>query len=111
MRPLTLRPGQAELAGGGDELAPVVVLAPSGGVLDPAGMSQGVDGLMEHGLQDLAGPFGQALAGDEQLRLAPGRRQVQGGALALFGGAALDPVVGAPKWPHCDDPVGGRGGS
>jgi hypothetical protein len=46
-----------------------------------------------------AGPFGQALAGDEQLRLAPGRRQVQGGALTLFGGAAFDPVVGAEVAP------------
>ena len=50
MGPLPLRPGQAELAGEGDELALVVVLAAPGGVLDPADMSQGVDGLMEHGL-------------------------------------------------------------
>jgi hypothetical protein len=46
-------------------------------------------------LQGLAGAFGQALAGDEQLRPAPGRRQIQSGALALFGRAAFDPVVGA----------------
>jgi hypothetical protein len=99
MRPLPLRPGQAELAGEGDELALVVVLAAPGGVFDPAGMGQSVDGLVQHGLQGLAGPFGQALAGDEQLGLAPGRRQVQGGALAHFGGAAFDPVVGAEVAP------------
>jgi hypothetical protein len=59
-------------------------------------MGQAVDGLVQHGLEGLAGAFGQALAGDEQLRLAPGRRQIQGGsALALFGRAAFDPVVGA----------------
>jgi hypothetical protein len=38
MGPLTLCPGQAELAGEGDELALVVVLAAPGGVFDPAGM-------------------------------------------------------------------------
>jgi hypothetical protein len=62
MRPLPVWPGQAELAGEGDELALVVVLATAGGVFDPAGM----DGLVEHGLQGLARPFGQALAGDER---------------------------------------------
>jgi hypothetical protein len=45
------------------------------------------------------GPFGQALAGYKELGLAPGRRQVQGGALALFGGTAFDPVVGAEVAP------------
>ena len=40
MRPLPLRPGQAELAGEGDELALVVVLAGSGGVFDPADMGE-----------------------------------------------------------------------
>jgi hypothetical protein len=39
--PLALGPGEAELAGEGDELALVVVLAASGGVFDPAGMGQG----------------------------------------------------------------------
>jgi hypothetical protein len=73
MRPLPCWPGQAELAGEGDELAPVVVLAAPGGVLHPADMSQGVEGLMEHGLQGLAGAFGQALAGDEQLGPPAGR--------------------------------------
>jgi hypothetical protein len=58
MGPLALGPGQVELAGEGDELALVVVLAASGGVFDPAGMGQGVDGFVEHGLQGLAGAFG-----------------------------------------------------
>jgi hypothetical protein len=40
-----LGPGQAELAGEGDERALVVVLAGSGGVFDPAGVGEGVDGL------------------------------------------------------------------
>ena len=53
-------------------------------------MGEGVDGLVQHGLEGLAGAFGQALAGDEQLGLAAGRRQVKGGALALFAGAALN---------------------
>jgi hypothetical protein len=55
--PLILRQGQAELAGQGGELALVVVLAASGGVHWPTGMGQGVDGLMEHGLEGLAGAF------------------------------------------------------
>jgi hypothetical protein len=50
MRPLALWPGQARLAGEGDELALVVVLPAPGGVVDPAGVGQGVDGLMQHGL-------------------------------------------------------------
>src|SRR5215216_230233 len=108
MGPLAVGPGQAELAGEGDELALVVVLAASGGVLDSPDGGEGVDGLMEHGLQGLAGAFGQALAGDEQLGLARGRRQVEGGALALFGGAALDPVVGAEVAP-CGVDVQGAG--
>jgi hypothetical protein len=62
-------------------------------------MGQGVDGLMQHGLQGLAGAFGQALAGHEQLGLASGRRQVQGGALACFGGRPST-QWSAPKWPH-----------
>jgi hypothetical protein len=62
-------------------------------------MGEGVDGFMEHRLQGLAGTFGQALAGDEQLRFAPSRRQVQGGALAFFSGTAFDPVVGAEVAP------------
>jgi hypothetical protein len=45
------------------------------------------------------GAFSQALAGDEQLGPPAGRRQVQSGALALFGGAAFDPVVGAEVAP------------
>jgi hypothetical protein len=57
MGPLALGPGQTELAGEGDELALVVVLAGLGGVLDPADMGQGMDGLMQHGLQGLAGIF------------------------------------------------------
>ena len=72
MRPLPVWPGQAEFAGEGDELALVVVPAAPRGVLDPAGVGQGVDGLMEHGLQGLAGAFGQGFAGDEQFGLAPG---------------------------------------
>ena len=108
MGPLAVRPGQAELAGEGDELALVVILAATRGVFDPADMGQGVDGLMEHGLQGLAGPFSQALAGDEQFRLAAGRRQVQGGALALFGGVAFDPVVGAEVAPFGVDVEGAR---
>src|SRR4029450_6301089 len=67
MGPLALGPGQAEFAGEGDELAFVVVLATSRGVFDTAVMGEGVDGLVQHGLQGLAGTFGQALAGDEQL--------------------------------------------
>jgi hypothetical protein len=70
MGPLAIWPGQAELAGEGDELALVVVLATPGGVLDPANMGQGVDSLMQHGLQGLARAFGQAFAGDEQLGLS-----------------------------------------
>jgi hypothetical protein len=108
MGPLAVRPRQAELAGEDHELALVVVLAAPGGVLDPADMGQGMDGLMQHGLQGLAGPFGQALAGDKQLGLAAGRRQVQGGALALFGGAAFDPVVGAEVAPPSIDVDGAR---
>jgi hypothetical protein len=50
MGPLALGPGQAKLAGQGDELPLVVVLAASGGVLDPADIGQGVDGLVQHGL-------------------------------------------------------------
>ena len=50
MRPLPLRLGQAQLGGEGDELALVVVLAAPGGVVDPAGMGQAVDGLVQHGL-------------------------------------------------------------
>jgi hypothetical protein len=64
---------------------------------------------MEHGLQGLAGAFGQAFAGDEQLGLAPGRGQVQGGGLAGFGGVALDPVVGAEVAPCGVDVDGARG--
>ena len=45
--------GQAELAGEGDERALVVVFVAPGGVLD----SEGVDGLVEHGLQGLVGTF------------------------------------------------------
>jgi hypothetical protein len=108
MGPLAVWPGQAELAGEGDELALVVVLAASRGVFDPADMGEGVDGLVEHGLQGLVGAFGQALAGDEQLRLAPGRRRVEGGALALFGGVAFDPVVGAEVAPLGVDVEGAR---
>jgi hypothetical protein len=62
-------------------------------------MGEGVDGLVEHGLQGLAGAFGQAFAGDEQLGLAAGRRPVEGGALAVFGGVALA-RWSAPTWPH-----------
>jgi hypothetical protein len=62
-------------------------------------VGEGVDGLVEHGLQGLAGAFGQAFAGDEQLGLAAGRRPVEGGALAVFGGVAFDPVVGADVAP------------
>ena len=77
-----------------------MVLATPRGVLDPPDVGQGVDGLMEHGLQGLAGAFGQALAGHKQLRLASGRRQVEGAVLALFGGGvALDPVAGAEVAP------------
>jgi hypothetical protein len=68
-----------------------------------------VDGLVQHGLQGLAGAFGQAFPGDEQLRLAAGRRQVQRGALALFGGVAFDPVVGAEVAPSGVDLEGARG--
>ena len=108
MGPLAVWPGQAELAGEGDELALVVVLAPSGGIVDPAGMGEGVDGLVEHGLQGLAGAFGQAFAGDEQLGLAAGRRPVEGGALAVFGGVALA-RWSAPTWP-CGVEMDGAGG-
>jgi hypothetical protein len=58
-------------------------------------MGQGVDGLMEHGLQGLARALGQALAGDEQLGPAAGPQEIEGGAVARFGGVALAPVVGA----------------
>jgi hypothetical protein len=58
-----------------------------------------VDGLVEHGLQGLAGAFCQAFAGDEQLGLAAGRRPVEGGALAVFGGVALA-RWSAPTWLH-----------
>jgi hypothetical protein len=43
--------GQAERAGEGDERALVVVLTAPRGVVDPADMGEGVDGLMEQGLQ------------------------------------------------------------
>jgi hypothetical protein len=77
--------------------------------LTPASISQGVDGLVQHGLQGLAGAFGQALAGDEQLRLAPGRREIERGALPFFSGAAFDPVVGAEVAPFGVDVQGARG--
>jgi hypothetical protein len=57
MGPLAVWPGPAELGGEGDERALVVLLAAPGGVVDPAGVSQGVDGLVQHGLQGLAGAF------------------------------------------------------
>jgi hypothetical protein len=104
-----LGPGQAELAGQVDELTLVVVLATPGGVLDPTNMSEGVDGLMEHSLQGLAGPFGQAFPGHEQLGPPADHRQIQRGALAFLGGAALDPVVGAEMAPSGVDVQGGRG--
>jgi hypothetical protein len=58
MGPLAVWPGQAELAGEGDERALVVLLAAPRGVLDPADVGQGVDGLVQDGLQGLAGAFG-----------------------------------------------------
>ena len=73
--------------------------------LDPAG----VDGLVRHGLQGLAGAFGQAFPGDEQLGPPAGRRPVEGGAVAGFGGVALDPVVGAEVAPCGVDVQGARG--
>jgi hypothetical protein len=72
-------------------------------------MGEGVDGLVQHGLRGLAGAFGQALAGDEQLGPPAGRRQIQSGALALFGGATLDPVVGAEVAPLGVDVDGTEG--
>ena len=41
----------------GDEFAPVVVLAAPRGGFDSAHMGDGVDGLLEHGLQGLTGAF------------------------------------------------------
>ena len=58
-----------------------------------------MDGLVEHGLESLAGAFGQALAGDEEFRLAADRRQSRA--------APWPSSVGWPstqwsaaKWPH-----------
>jgi hypothetical protein len=64
-----------------------------------------VGGLVQDGGQGVGGAFGEALAGDEQLRLAV-RRNVQAGGLAGFGGgwagglrAAGDPALGAEVAP------------
>jgi hypothetical protein len=45
-------------------------------------MGEGVDSLMQYGLQGLARAFGQAFPSDEQLGPPAGRRQIQRGALA-----------------------------
>jgi hypothetical protein len=59
-------------------------------------MREGVDGLVQHRLQRLAGTLGQALAGDEQLGLAPGRRQIQGGALMRLTGVRSGALAYCP---------------
>jgi hypothetical protein len=43
-------------------------------------------------MEGLVGTFGQAHVDDEQLGLAAGRREIERGALALFGGTAFDPL-------------------
>jgi hypothetical protein len=48
-----------------------------------------VDGLVQHGLQGLAGAFGQAFADDEQLGFAPGCRWVCFTGLSRPGRASL----------------------
>jgi hypothetical protein len=67
MRPLAVWPGQDQLAGESDELALVMVLAAPGGVLDPADMGEGMDALMQHGLQ---GPAGGLRPGNRRRRTA-----------------------------------------
>src|SRR6266536_3064458 len=97
-------PFEVELGGQLDEAA-VVVLALAAGVLDPAGVGERVGGLVQDRGQGVGGAFGEALAGDEQLRLAVGR-DVEAGVVAGFGwgwggglGAAGDPAFGAEVAP------------
>jgi hypothetical protein len=103
---LAVWPGQAELAGEGDERALVVLLAAPRGVLDPADVGQGVDGLVQDGLQGLAGAFGQALAGATNSSGYVGSRTGPGRRPGLVRGAALDPVVGAEVAPCSVDVQG-----
>jgi hypothetical protein len=94
MRPLAVWPGRARRPG--RRTRACVVLASPGGVLDPADMGQGVDGLMQHGLQG----SGRSLR--------PGTRRRRTARAADRPRAARGPCsVGwpstqwsAPKWPH-----------
>ena len=65
--------------------------------LTPRAWGEGVDGLVQYGLQGLARAFGQAFAGDEQFRPPVGIGLVRSGALeaSMTLTEAAD-VVGGP---------------
>jgi hypothetical protein len=93
MGPLALGPGQTELAGEGDELALVVYLPAWEVSLTPRTWARAWTASCSMVCRVWRGSSARHSPENDPLGLAPGRRQVQGGALAFFGGAAFDPVV------------------
>jgi hypothetical protein len=75
-------------------------LPPPGGVLDPAGMGQAVDGLVQHGLEGLAGPSARRSpeTNSSGLRRAADRSR----AAAPWPSSVGRPSTqwSAPRWPH-----------
>jgi hypothetical protein len=105
MRPLAVWPGQAELAGQGDELALVWYLPPREVSLTPRTWARA----WTASCSMVCRVWQEPSARHSPETNSSGRRQAQSGAWALFGGVAFDPVVGAEVAPFGVD-VQGAGG-